>query len=61
MLGYQACHNAEEVIENRDYNPVSDLENTPDSVFCAHGAGYPVPWDEVPQMAHVPYLYPIKK
>lgn len=61
VLGYQACHNAEEVIENRDYNPVSDLENTPDSVFCAHGAGYPVPWDEVPQMAHVPYLYPIKK
>ena len=61
VLGYQACHNAEEVIENKDYDPVSDLENTPDSVFCAHGAGYPVPWDEVPQMAHVPYLYPIKK
>jgi len=61
VLGYQACHNAEEIIENKDYNPVSDLENTPDSVFCAHGAGYPVPWDEVPQMAHVPYLYPIKK
>ena len=61
VLGYQACHNAEEVIENKDYDPVSDLENTPDSVFCVHGAGYPVPWDEVPQMAHVPYLYPIKK
>lgn len=61
VLGYQACHNAEEVIENRNYDPVSDLENTPDSVFCAHGAGYPVSWDEVPQMAHVPYLYPIKK
>lgn len=61
VLGYQACHNAEEIIENKDYDPVSDLENTPDSVFCAHGAGYPVPWDEVPQMAHVPYLYPIKK
>lgn len=61
VLGYQACHNAEEVIENRDYDPVSDLENTPDSVFCAHGAGYPVSWDEVPQMAHVPYLYSIKK
>lgn len=61
VFGYQACHNAEEIIENKDYDPVSDLENTPDSVFCAHGAGYPVPWDEVPQMAHVPYLYPIKK
>ncbi|KRK62963.1 hypothetical protein C5L30_001493 [Companilactobacillus farciminis] len=61
VLGYQACHNAEEIIENKDYDPLSDLENTPDSVFCAHGAGYPVPWDEVPQMAHMPYLYPIKK
>ena len=61
VLGYQACHNAEEIIENKNYDPVSDLENTPDSVFCAHGAGYPVPWNEVPQMAHVPYLYPIKK
>ncbi|WP_195701959.1 elongation factor G [Companilactobacillus futsaii] len=61
VMGYQACHNAKEVIESRDYDPVSDLENTPDSVFCAHGAGYPVSWNEVPQMAHVPYLYPIKK
>ncbi|WP_119317760.1 elongation factor G [Companilactobacillus formosensis] len=61
VLGYQACHNAEEIIEDKNYDPVSDLENTPDSVFCAHGAGYPVPWNEVPQMAHVPYLYPIKK
>ncbi|MCV3762679.1 TetM/TetW/TetO/TetS family tetracycline resistance ribosomal protection protein [Companilactobacillus farciminis] len=60
VLGYQTCHNAQEVIESRDYDPVADLENTPDSVFCAHGAGYPVAWDEVPQMAHVPYLYPIK-
>ncbi|WP_334352887.1 translation factor GTPase family protein [Companilactobacillus sp. HBUAS56257] len=57
VLGYQPCHNAEEIIEERDYQPVSDLENTPDSVFCAHGAGYPVPWDQVPQVAHIPYTY----
>jgi small GTP-binding protein len=57
VLGYQPCHNAEEIIEERDYQPVSDLENTPDSVFCAHGAGYPVPWDQVPQAAHIPYTY----
>lgn len=57
VAGYQACHNAAEVIEQTDYHPVSDLENTPDSVFCAHGAGYPVPWDEVPNMAHIPYTY----
>lgn len=54
--GYRPCHNADEVIAASDYDPVSDLENTPDSVFCAHGAGYPVPWDQVPQMAHVGYL-----
>lgn len=53
--GYRPCHNAEEVIQEKDYDPVSDLENTPDSVFCAHGAGYPVAWDDVPQMAHVGY------
>jgi len=55
--GYRPCHNAEAVIAAQDYAPVSDLDNTPDSVFCAHGAGYPVPWDEVPTMAHVDYVY----
>lgn len=54
--GYRACHNASEIIREADYAPVSDLENTPDSVFCAHGAGYPVAWNEVPNMAHVPYV-----
>mgnify|MGYP000007719365 CR=1 FL=1 len=38
FAGYQPCHNADEVIENMAYDPESDLENTPDSVFCAHGA-----------------------
>lgn len=57
--GYRACHNAQEVIDRFDYDPVSDLENTPDSVFCAHGAGYPVAWDKVPAMAHVGYRYPL--
>lgn len=53
--GYRPCHNQDEVVVAADYAPVSDLDNTPDSVFCAHGAGYPVPWDEVPRMAHVDY------
>ena len=53
--GYQPCHNAAEIITNANYDPVADLDNTPDSVFCAHGAGFPVPWDEVPSMAHFPY------
>lgn len=55
--GYKPCHNAEEVIKAANYQPVADLENTPDSVFCAHGAGYPVKWDQVPQAAHVEYVY----
>ncbi len=55
VAGYQPCHNAEEVIAAHDYDPVADLDNTPDSVFCAHGAGYPVRWDRLPEMAHFPY------
>lgn len=43
------------LIEAANYDPVGDLANTPDSVFCAHGAGYPVTWDQVPQTMHVPY------
>ena len=34
------------------YDPTADVENTPDSVFCSHGAGYVVKWDEVPEHAH---------
>ncbi|MFC6260907.1 elongation factor G [Levilactobacillus fujinensis] len=55
--GYRPCHNAAEVVAGADYDPVGDLDNTPGSVFCAHGAGYPVPWDDVPGMAHVEYAY----
>ncbi|KRN28740.1 elongation factor G [Lactobacillus selangorensis] len=55
--GYRPCHDADAVIQAADYKPTADLENTPDSVFCAHGAGYPVPWNQVPEMAHVPYVY----
>lgn len=52
FAGYAPCHNAQEVIQRADYDPLRDLENTPDSVFCSHGAGYPVKWDEVPRHAH---------
>ena len=53
--GYRPCHNAETVIKDHHYEATADLLNTPDSVFCAHGAGYPVKWNQVPQMAHFPY------
>lgn len=51
--GYRPCHNAEQVIADVAYDPVADLANTPDSVFCSHGAGYNVSWDQVPAQAHV--------
>lgn len=57
FAGYQPCHNADEVIENMAYDPESDLEDTPDSVFCAHGAGYPVKWYKVPEFMHLDYAW----
>ena len=44
--GYRPCHNAQEVIAETGYQPEHDLENPADSVFCAHGAGFVVPWSE---------------
>ena len=51
--GYRPCGEAERVIEAIGYDPLRDVENSPDSVYCAHGAGYVVPWDQVPAHAHV--------
>ena len=51
--GYEACHNVEEVMAAAGYDPDADLENPADSVFCSHGAGYLVKWEEVPAKAHV--------
>lgn len=53
LKGYFPCHNAEKVIEEIGYDCDGDLENTADSVFCSHGAGFVVKWDEVPSHAHV--------
>lgn len=53
--GYRPCHNAQEVMEQSHYDPEGDVEYTPDSVFCAHGAGYPVKWYKVPEFMHLPY------
>ena len=57
FAGYRPCHNADEVIEQSAYDPESDLENTPDSVFCAHGAGYSVKWYKVPEFMHLEYAW----
>ena len=53
LRGYDICHNPEAVVKAADYDPVADLENTPDSVFCAHGAGFNVRWDEVKNYMHL--------
>ena len=51
--GYRPCHNAESVIEEFDYKPEADLDNSPDSVFCYHGAGTVIKWNEVDDYAHL--------
>lgn len=51
--GYDVCHNADEVIALYAYDPLCDVENTPDSVFCAHGGGFTVKWDQVTEYMHL--------
>lgn len=56
FTGYQECKNSGEVIADANYDPVSDINNTPNSVFCSHGAGHTVVWDEILDHAQYPYL-----
>ena len=51
--GYAPCHNTEAVLEEAGYDPQSDTENPTGSVFCSHGAGFYVPWNEVPDYMHI--------
>ena len=53
LKGYEPCHNAEEVIEEIGYDSERDVDNPTGSVFCAHGAGFLVNWDEVPEYMHI--------
>ena len=53
LKGYGPCHNASEVIEEKGYDPEGDLRNPTGSVFCAHGAGFNVPWDQVKDYMHL--------
>ena len=53
LEGYRPCHNTEAVVEQTGYDPEADTENTPDSVFCAHGAGFQVKWDKVKDYMHL--------
>ena len=51
--GYEPCHNEDEIVSEIGYNPESDLQNPPHSVFCAHGAGFTVHWSEVDSYKHL--------
>ena len=51
--GYAPCHNQQQVVEEANYDPEADLENTPDSVFCSHGAGFTVKWNQVSEYMHL--------
>ena len=53
VAGYFPCHNTEAVVAALAYDPAADLENTPDSVFCSHGAGITIPWDQVEETMHL--------
>lgn len=54
LNGYAECHNTDEVVAAFDYHAESDIENSGDSVFCSHGAGYIVKWNEVRDHMHIP-------
>ena len=53
LKGYEPCHNAEEVVEQIGYDSERDIDNPTGSVFCAHGAGFLVKWDKVPEYMHI--------
>lgn len=53
VAGYSPCEEAESVIAEMGYQPEQDLDNTPDSVFCSHGAGFTVKWNDVPKYMHL--------
>ncbi|MCI8646908.1 MAG: GTP-binding protein [Firmicutes bacterium] len=61
VCGYEACHNQEEVLQQIGYDPDQDTEHTADSVFCSHGAGYNVKWNEVDSYLHVSCSYKLKE
>ncbi len=53
LHGYAPCHNESDVVAALGYDPEADLENTPDSVFCGHGAGFTVKWNQVRDYMHL--------
>jgi len=61
LAGYRPCQAQQKVVEEIDYQPEADQDNSPDSIFCAHGAGFLVKWDQVPQYMHLPSIFELPK
>ena len=61
LHGYAPCHNQAQVVEELGYDPEADLDNTPDSVFCAHGAGFTVKWHQVSEYMHLESSLKVEK
>ena len=56
FLAYRPCADADRIIAERGYDPERDVYNSPDSIFCSHGAGFPVKWNQVESYMHLPLL-----
>lgn len=54
FAGYAPCHNTDQVVEQRGYDPIRDINHPADSIFCSHGAGFTVPWEQVKEYVHLP-------
>lgn len=61
LNGYDVCHNQDEVVNSFNYDPEADLDNSPDSVFCSHGVGVLVKWEDVPNNMHLESVLNPKK
>lgn len=55
FAGYDSCHNTQTVVERTGYDPERDTDNTPDSIFCEHGSGFTVKWNQISKYMHIPY------
>jgi len=61
LRGYEPCKNQDRIVSEIGYDPEADLENSPDSVFCEHGAGFVVKWYDVPKYMHLPSVLEVPK
>lgn len=61
LYGYKPCHNEEEIMTTIDYNSETDVDNPTGSVFCSHGAGFGVPWNQVRDYMHIDSGWSLKK